>query len=139
MIVLDTNVLSEVIKPGPSDRVLRWWVNQGSESLFVSTITQAEMLLGAELLPQGKRKTKLIESIESLFLVDLRGHILPFDIEAARIYAQLAAAREKMGRRIAQSDAMIAAIVRSQNATLATRNIADFENCGIRLINPWAG
>jgi len=135
--VLDTNVLSEALKPMPSDLVLRWLAIQDRSSVFTTTITQAELLYGAEALPLGKRRTRLVEALEKIFADDLEGRILPFDEGAARQFAKIVASRDALGRAISQFDAMIAAIARSHRAAVATRNAPDFEHCGILIIDPW--
>jgi predicted nucleic acid-binding protein len=137
VIVLDTNVLSEVIKPLPSEMVLRWLDAQEPVAVFTTTITQAEVLYGIELLPAGKRRMRLSAAIERMFAEEFLDRILPFDEDAARAFAKVAAARAAVGLPISQSDAMIAAIARSRGAGVATRNTADFERCGLQIINPW--
>jgi len=138
MIVLDTNVVSELMRPARSAAVLAWLSAQREvDHLFVTTISVAEVLYGIELLPQGKRRDGLASQADSMFTQDLAGRVLPFDETAARIFPLLAAARRKQGRPIEFFDAQIAAIVRAQGATLATRNTDDFEGCGVRLVNPW--
>jgi predicted nucleic acid-binding protein len=139
VILLDTNVLSEALKPVPSNLVLRWLAAQDSEVVFTTSVTQAEILYGIELLPEGKRRSRLSTAIERIFAEEFRGQILPFDEDAARAFAKLVAARDAAGRPISQFDGMIAAIARTRNAALATRNTADFEHCGIRVIDPWSG
>jgi predicted nucleic acid-binding protein len=136
--ILDTNVVSEPMQPAPSAAVLSWLSRKPENGHFyVTTITVAEVLYGVELLPRGKRRDKMQSQAEAMFAEDFRGRILPFDEEAARAFAQIAASRRAQGRPIAELDAQIAAIARSRNATLATRNTADFEDCGVRLVNPW--
>lgn len=137
MIVLDTNVLSESVKTPPSDRVLEWIANQERSDLFITTITQAELLYGIEALPDGKRKEILSKAIEEMFRKHFPGRVLAFDESAARMYAKIVAARRIAGRPIEEHDAMIAAIARSHQAAVATRNIKDFEHCGLLLVNPW--
>jgi predicted nucleic acid-binding protein len=97
----------------------------------------AEILFGIELLPRGKRRDKLFAQAQAMFVEDFAGRILPFDEEAARAFPSIAANRRAQGRPIADYEAQIAAIALSSDATLATRNIADFEGCGVRLVNPW--
>jgi toxin FitB len=138
VIVLDTNVLSEASKPSPSGAVLRWLDAQEPLSVFTTAVTQAEMLLGIAVLPSGRRRTRFFREAERVFAEDLGGRILPFDESAARLFATIAAARKALGRPISQFDAMIAAITRTHGAALATRNTADFEHCGLRIVNPWA-
>lgn len=106
-------------------------------SVFVTAITRAEVLYGVELLPDGKRKQSLAQATDRLFDECFRDRILSFDHEAAREFARISAARRARGRPMSQFDAMIAAIAGCHRATLATRNTADFEHCGTRLINPW--
>ena len=140
MLILDTNVISETMLPVPSPRVVAWWSQQGkSEELHITTLTVTEILFGIELLQQGKRRTTLLAGAETMFGRVFAGRILPFDEEAARAFPQVAASRRDQGRPIAEFDAQIAAIARSRGAALATRNTADFEGCGVRLVNPWLG
>ncbi len=140
MLILDTNVVSETMLPVPSPRVLAWWSQQRtSEELHITTVTVAEILFGIELLPHGKRHARLLAEAEAMFAEDFAGRILPFDEEAARAFSQVAASRRGQGRPIAEFDAQIAAIARSRGAALATRNVDDFEGCGVRLVNPWLG
>jgi hypothetical protein len=140
MIILDTNVISETMQPQPSARVIGWWSEQDAtnELFFTTTITVAEILYGIALLPKGKRHNKLLAEAEAMFAEDFAGRILPFDEQAARAFPEVAAGRRTRGRPIAEFDAGIAAIARSRGAAIATRNIADFEDCGLRLVNPWA-
>ena len=137
MTILDTNVFSEALTPSPSVTVLQWLKDQESATIYLTAITQAEILFGVELLPAGKRRSRLSEAVEQIFFNTFYGRILPFDEHAAQMYAKTNAARRAVGRPISQSDAMIASIARSHGATVATRNVADFENCGVRIINPW--
>ena len=126
MIVLDTNVLSEALKPNPSEAVLRWLGAQETAAVYITTITQAEMLYGVELLPLGKRRSRLASVVEQVFSEEFRGRILPFDEEAAAAFAKIVAAGKRSGRPISQSDAMIAAVARSRGAAVAT------PFCGVR-------
>ena len=134
--ILDTNVISEPMNPSPSATVLDWWAQQQPGALFITTVTVAEILYGIELLPPGKRRAALLAGAERMFGKVLVGHILPFDENAARAFSEIAVRRRAQGRPIADLDAQIAAIARSRNAILATRNTADFEGCGVRLVNP---
>jgi toxin FitB len=138
MIVLDTNVLSETLKPSPSGVVMQWFAVQDPGAIYITTITQAEVLYGVEILPAGKRRTSLYRAIGNLFAAEFRGRILPFDEDAARVYPKIVASRQALGRPISQFDAVIASICKSCDATIATRNLADFEHCGVPVINPWA-
>lgn len=136
--ILDTNVVSEPMRPSPSAAVMAW-LSQKPDSghFFVTAVTMAEILLGVELLPRGKRHDHMLAQAQATFAEDFGGRILPFDEDAARAFAQIAASRRGQGRPMTDLDAQIAAIVRSCGATLATRNTADFEGCGIRLVNPF--
>jgi toxin FitB len=137
MIVLDTNVLSESLRPTPSAKVLEWMRSQPNTVLFTTTITEAELRYGIALLPRGKRRDLLQTLVERIFAVHLAGRILPFDSAAAGDYADIAAARRRSGRPMSEPDARIAAIARSRGAELATRNVADFAGCELEVINPW--
>lgn len=137
MIVLDTNVVSEVLKPSPSETVLRWLAAQEAAEIFITAITQAEILYGIESLPSGKRRTRLYAAIETIFAVDFKDRILSFENESARAFAKLVSHRESLGQPISQFDAMIAAVANSRHAALATRNTRHFQHCGVRIINPW--
>ena len=137
MIVVDTNVVSELMKPAPDTAVSRWVAGRPSSSLYTSTITQAEILLGIELLPKGVRRSNLHSAAETMFESAFAGRILPFDEDAARALPRIAAHRRSLGRPISQYDAQIAAIALSRGAQVATRDIADFAHCGITVIDPW--
>ncbi|HMA74778.1 MAG TPA: type II toxin-antitoxin system VapC family toxin [Xanthobacteraceae bacterium] len=137
MIVLDTNVLSEPLRPTPSAKVLDWMRSQPNTVLFTTTITEAEFLYGIALLPKGKRRDLLESVVMRMFAVHLAGRILPFDSAAARDYADIAAARRRSGRPMSEPDARIAAIARSRGAELATRNVDDFAGCELEVLNPW--
>jgi len=136
--ILDTNVLSEVMAASPSQAALAWISSRRLvDKLFITTITVAEILYGIELLAPGKRRDKLSAEAEAMFAEDFAGRILAFDEQAARSFSQIAAERRRRGRPIAEMDAQIAAIAHVHSALLATRNTADFEGCGIRVVNPW--
>lgn len=137
MIVLDTNVVSELMKPAPAAAVARWIADQPATTLYTTSITQAEILHGIMLLPAGKRRSALEAAAEAMFDEDFGGRVLPFGGEAARAYAQIAAQRRRSGRAISNFDAQIAAIARSARAPVATRNVNDYEGCGVRVLNPW--
>jgi predicted nucleic acid-binding protein len=136
--ILDTNVVSEPMRPTPSPAVLAWLAESHERGEhFVTTITLAEILFGIELLPRGKRRDRMLAQAEAVFAEDFAGRVLPFDEDAARAFPQIATQRRAQGRPIADLDAQIAAIARSRGAFLATRNTIDFEGCGVRLVNPW--
>jgi predicted nucleic acid-binding protein len=136
MIVLDTNVVSETLKPNPSPNVVDWFVAQAAASLVTTTVTQAEMLYGLELIPSGKRRDAMKAAIAKV-LSRFEGNMLPFDEPAAVLYAVIAAQRDRLGLPISEKDAMIAAIARSRGASIATRDTNGFRDCGVPLIDPW--
>lgn len=137
MIVLDTNVISELMRREPSPRVMAWMSDQPIAGVFTTTVSLAEIFYGLALLPAGARRDKLFAAAQPMFEVDLAGRVLPFDTEAALAYPEIAAGRRRIGLPITQVDAQIAAIVRSRGARLATRNVGDFAECGITVIDPW--
>lgn len=137
MIVLDTNVLSELMRPAPNNCVVDWLDRQDALAVMVSSITVAEILYGIERLPDGRRKREFAAMAAAMFEDDFAGRILAFDAEAAIHYATQVADSEKSGRQILMADAQIAAICLRHGALLATRNTKDFETSGVELINPW--
>ena len=137
MIILDTNVLSELIRRVPEPKVLTWLEAQATEAPFTTAISCGEMLYGARILPAGRRRDSLLQEVEAIFSTDMASRVLPYDGDAADAHAAIAAMCRARGRSISQSDAMIAGIVQSCGATLATRNVRDFEGCGIPLVDPW--
>lgn len=138
MIVLDTNVLSELMKTEPAAQVLRWVDAQVVTSLHTTSISEAEVMHGVLLLPKGKRRTAIATAAREMFDVDLGGRVLPFDSSAANVYAEILAVRRASGRPISAFDAQIAAITAVHGARLVTRNVGDFEDCGIEVIDPWS-
>ena len=137
-ILLDTNVLSEILRTAPDPAVLDWFSRQRDDELCLSAVTQAEMLLGVRLLPSGARQRRLQQAMSGLFEHDFEGRVLPFDGAAVPHYVDVVAIRRRAGRPVSQFDAQIAAIALHHDAALATRNLRDFEGCGLRLINPFA-
>lgn len=135
MFVLDTNLLSELLRPRPEPAVVHWMQAQPLDSLRVTAITRAEMLYGARLLREPRREA-LTATVHEL-LQGFDGRFLPFDNAAAEIYAELAARRRTMGRPASVFDTQIAAIACAHGAGIVTRNVADFEDYGLNLINPW--
>lgn len=138
MIILDTNVLSELLRSVPDPGVTAWVASRPLATLFTTSVTQAEMLYGACVLPAGHRRGQLESALRGLFEEDFSGRILPFDSTAARFYAEIAAARRQAGRAISQFDAQIAAITMACGGALATRNVAAFADTGVRVVDPWA-
>lgn len=137
MIVLDTNVVSEVLRIAPSAKVLEWMRSEPIEALFTTTITEAELFYGVALLEVGRRRAALEAGIQRILDERFAGRILPFDSMAAREFADITASRRRAGRRISEADARIAAIARSRGALVATRNTRDFSDCGVALVDPW--
>jgi hypothetical protein len=137
VIILDTNVLSELMRANPDENVMAWLDSQNSQDLHTTAITVAELLYGVARLAHGRRKTALRGAIESMLDGELAGRILPFDGDSARRYAMLVAEREAKGRPISSADAQIAAICHAHDAVLATRNGKDFEATGVPIIDPW--
>jgi len=139
VIILDSNVLSELIRGTPDSTVLAWVDSQPASELATTAINAAEMLYGVARLPDGRRKAQLDAAVAALVREDFRGRVAAFDASAAGHYAAVASERERRGHPIAAADAQIAAICRARGAALATRNTKDFEDSGIALINPWLG
>ena len=137
MIILDTNVLSELMRPKPSHQVVNWVARQSTVELFTTAITVGEIFYGIESLPDGKRRHGLLAAAEAMFAEDFSGRVLEFESVAARVFSRIAAHRRILGRPISHADAQIAAITQAQKAKLATHNKADFEDCGIYLVDPW--
>ena len=137
MFLLDTNVLSEMMRPNPSPEVAAWVAGQALEDLFTAAPCQAEILAGIAVLPEGRRRAELAAAAEAMFADDFAARILPFDAAAASAYAELFAARRRAGRPTHTLDLMIAAIARTRSAGLVTRNGVDFEGCALDLIDPW--
>jgi len=137
VIVLDTDVVSELMRPDPMTNVVRWIRAQPATSLYTTCVTQAEILLGIALLPKGKRRDAIATVARSMFEDDFAGRVLAFGSDAALAYADIAAARRRAGRPISVFDAQIAAISRSAGAGLATRNVEDFAGTGLDVVDPW--
>lgn len=137
MFVLDTNVLSAVMGSQPVPEVAAWVAAQPEERLFTTTVCQAEILAGIEIMPEGRRRRGLEAAAKAIFANAFDERVLPFDQAAAGLYAELFAARRQAGRPTATTDLMIAAIARAQGADMVTRDISGFEGCGLTVINPW--
>lgn len=136
MIILDTNVLSELIKPSVNQRVVAWLNSQAIADLAITAITKAEMLSGVTVLEAGRRKLHLLSLIEAV-LAPFEVSMLAFDSRSAEHFADIIAIRKRIGRPIGQMDAQIASIALQRGAAVATRDIFDFEKIGLELINPW--
>lgn len=139
VVLLDTNVVSELMRPVPGAAVLDWFAACDPTALHLSTISEAELRAGAAFLPPGRRRDALTAAIDAMIAEEFRGRMLGFDGAAARAYAAVAAERRAAGRPIATADCQIAAIARARGAAVATHNVADFAGCGIAVVDPWAG
>ncbi len=138
MIILDTNVISELMKDYPDQSVRNWISSQKQSQLAITTITIAEIQRGISRLPAGKRQDKLETNFLAFIGQAFSGRVFSFDEPAAYLYGELASEREKIGLQADAVDLMIAAIVNTNNAMLATRNVKDFTHCGFTIINPWS-
>ena len=137
MIILDTNVLSALMRASPELVVLDWLDRQPAESVWITSITEFESRLGLALLPMGKRRQGLVESFDRLLADDLRNRVLAFDSAAASHAAIVAARRQKAGRPVDIRDTQIAGIALATRATLATRNVRHFDDLQLPVVNPW--
>lgn len=135
--LLDTNVLSETMKPKPSAAVAAWLRAQPLRSLFSAAICQAEILAGISVLPDGRRRSELGAMATLIFAEDFEGRILPFNAVAADVYAALFAVRRQMGRPIETADLIVASTAHAHHAAVVTRDTGGFEGCGLTLVNPW--
>jgi toxin FitB len=138
VIVVDTNVISELMRPAPDAKVLAWFAAQPSEQLYTTHINQIEILYGIAILPEGRRRNGLTAAAEAMFAEDLAGRILPFGASAAACYAGVMMSRRKAGKPIEGLDALIAAISLAAGAAVATRDIGGFSDCGLDVVNPWS-
>jgi hypothetical protein len=138
MIVLDTSVISELARPAPDPRVRAWFRHRKAGEFFTTAITEAELRYRVVILPPGRRRNELASYVDRALAKFFVGHVLAFDSDAAGAYAEIAAGRRRAGRATSVFDAQIAAIVRAHGALLATRNVRDFQDCGIELIDPWS-
>lgn len=137
MILLDTNVVSEPLRPAPDAGVVAWIDAQALETLFLSAVTVAELRAGVALLPAGKRRTGLHNSLESQVLPLFAGRVLPFDLACTQVYASLMSKARAAGVAIASADGYIAAVALANGLTVATRDTAPFRAAGVPVINPW--
>jgi predicted nucleic acid-binding protein len=138
MILLDTNVISEMMRPRPDSRVAAWMQSLPRKEFWISSIVVAELLSGIDLMPSGRRQMGLREAFEAMLTEDFHGQILSFDLAAARYYGQILSTRQRIGRPINEMDAQIAATARVHGATVATRNLKNFRKCELSLIDPWS-
>lgn len=137
MIVLDTNVVSELMRPAPDASALQWVDAQATDTLWLCSVVTGELLYGVARLPDGRRKQQLAKALQAIIHEDFDQRVLPFDLEASLVYADIVARQESLGQPVTMADAQIAATCLRHNATLATRNLRDFEELGLALVNPW--
>ncbi len=138
MYLLDTNVVSELIRSrGPDERVAAWVGQTPAAELFTSAVTRAEIAFGISSLPAGRRRTQLMALSDAIFEIDFLGRVLPFDSKAANVYGELLATRQALGRPMSELDGQIAAIAKHRGLAVVTRNTTDFEHCDVEVINPW--
>lgn len=138
MIVLDTNVLSELVRPAPSETVVTWIDSRDTSELAITALTAAELRAGVALLPDGQRKRDLGQRIEALLIETFAGFVLAFDADSSTYYPKIVAARTRAGHPIGAFDAQIAAVCLQHAATLATRKTSDFTDTGVNLVDPWS-
>ena len=137
MIILDTNVVSELMRLSPNSKVADWVAIQNPKQIYTTAINEAELRRGIEILPAGRRRQWLLGRLELMFSRYFLESILPFDSAAAHAYAVIVAARRAAGRSINEFDCQITAIAFSHGASIATRDMGDFQGSGVRIINPW--
>ncbi|MGE0388148.1 MAG: type II toxin-antitoxin system VapC family toxin [Gammaproteobacteria bacterium] len=137
MIILDTYVVSELLRPAPTPQLEAWLAALEGGTIFLTAVGEAELRHGVAILPAGRRRTALGAAIDDIPGEEFRDRILPVDSKAARAYAAIAAERRAAGRPIAQFDCQIAAIARAHEAVVATRDTGDYEGCGIAVVDPW--
>jgi predicted nucleic acid-binding protein len=137
MFVLDTNILSAMMRTRVVPEVAEWIAGQPVGLLFTTSISQAEILSGIAIMPESRRRSDLEAAAGAMFLEDFEGRVLPFDMNAAVAYADIFAARRRAGRPTATVDLLIASVARSHHASVVTRDVSGFEGCGLKVINPW--
>jgi toxin FitB len=137
MIILDTNVVSEPLKPVPTQAVLDWLDRQAPETLYLTAVSLAELLAGIEALPKGRRRLELEQALTRQIMPLFEGRIMSFDVRAAEAFCKVRAGAQAVGNTIGFGDGAIAAIAAAQGFALATRNVRDFRGTGVELINPW--
>ena len=135
--LLDTNVVSELLRSSPDPAVESWVAARPAAELHFSAVGEAELRYGVAILSAGRRRDALAVAIDAILREDFEGRILPFDSDAAREYAEIASARRSAGRHVAPADCQIAAIARSRGMAVATRNVRDFKDMDIEIVDPW--
>jgi toxin FitB len=139
VILLDTNVVSEILRPSElrAARVVHWFAENGRLPIYLSSVSEAELWLGVYTLPHGKRRSGLETAIGQMLTEDFSGRIVPFESRAALAYGKLFGKRQALGRPISHEDCQIAAVAQVHGFRLATRNAIDFEDCGLSVVDPW--
>lgn len=137
MIILDTNVLSEAVRPQPDEAVVRWLRFAPGDDLFTTAITEVEMRYGAARLPAGRNRREREAQIDHIFAVRFAGYVLPFDTRAAQVFPNVILSMQRQRRSHSFPDAQIAAIALAHGAAVATRNVGHFEHSGVQITNPW--
>jgi toxin FitB len=137
MILLDTNIVAEMMKAEPAPAVVSWLNGQEASSLFLSAVTVGEIAFGLRVLPRGRRRRHLEEGFERVLAEGFLGRILPFDEEAAHRYGEIMSRRRQIGRPLSIQDGQIASIARANGCAVATRNVRDFLDCGVEVVNPF--
>ncbi|MDE0031385.1 MAG: type II toxin-antitoxin system VapC family toxin [Deltaproteobacteria bacterium] len=137
MFVIDTNVASELMRPVPNPAVAAWIAGQDAEEMYLTAVSEAELLYGVAIMSAGRRRNALEAAMREWLDLGFTQRILPFDSAAARAYAEIASGRRRAGRPIGEADCQIAAISRSRGAVLVTRNVRDFESTDVELVDPW--
>ena len=138
MLVIDTNVASELMRPEPTPAVAAWIAERDAQDMYLTAVSEAELRYGVAIMPAGKRRNALEAAMTRWLDQGFRERILPFDSNAARAYAEIAAERRQAGRPIGEADCQIAAICRSRGAVLVTRNVRHFSRTGVDVVDPWA-
>lgn len=138
MLVLDTNVASELMRPKPASEVADWISERDATEMFLTAVSEAELLYGIAIIPAGRRRDMLATAMTRWLDLGFSERILPFDSSAAHAYAEIASEKRLAGRPIGEADCQIAAISRSRGAVLVTRNVRDFEGTGVNVVNPWS-
>ncbi len=137
MFVIDTNVAAELMRPAPNPTVAAWIAEQDAEAIYLTAVSEAELLYGVAIMPAGKRRNALEAAMREWLDLGFTRRILSFDSAAARAYAEIASGRRRAGRPMGEADCQIAAISRSRGAVLVTRNVRDFERTEVELVDPW--
>jgi predicted nucleic acid-binding protein len=137
MIIVDTNVVAELMKASPAQEVVAWLNDQEASALFLTTITIGEIGYGLEILPEGRRRLQLEQGFERVIVEAFTGRILAFDEDAARHYGLVMGRRKRLGRPLSVLDGQIASIARARSCAVATRNVRDFVECGVEVVNPF--